>query len=292
MIRPAAFLRRLSKCILPVLFLVGAVAAQAVGTATVDLTNAIFGKGIDVHLTSGTTAVPAASSYDYAITGTVHGTGLLAGILPVGTQLSALLERLQSGSSSVLRGTQPNPNGTLPTGVVDQTFSGSFPIAIGLNVTGSLRIVGRITGTGQIRFHIVNVDFSLPGFANLGTVVFEPGSQVVVSVKPVVEFRVPAESVRENAGALVVRVRRKLNNETSVTVHYSSAPATATASDFVAVSGDLTFAPGEGVKTFPVTIKNRPGTQGSRIFRLRLSAPAGAVIGPNSRDVVTINDAP
>ena len=292
MIPPVVFLRRLSKGILPVLFLIGSVAAHAVGTATVDLSNAIFGKGIDVHLNSGATVVPTASSYDYAISGTVHGTGLLAGVLPVGTQLSALLERLQSGSSSLLQGTQPNPGGTLPTGVVDQTFSGTFPVGVGLNVTGSLRIVGRITGTGQIRFHIVNVDFSLPGFANLGTVVFEPGSKVFVSVKPVVEFRVAAESVRENAGALVVRVRRKLNNETTVTVHYSSAPATATANDFVAVSGDLTFAPGEGVKTFPVTIKNRPGTQGSRIFRLRLNPPVGAIRGPNSRDVVTINDAP
>ena len=275
-----------------VLFFLGSLTAHGVGVATVDLGGATFGKGIDSHLSSGTSVLPAAASYDYAISGTLHGTGLLSGILPVGTQLSALLEKLQAGSSSVLEGTQLNPGGTLPTSVVDQTFSGTFPIGAGLNATGSMQIVGRVTPAGQIRFHVVNVDFSLPGFSNLGTVVFEPGAKVVVSVKPVVEFRVARETVGENAGTLVVRVRRKVNTESTVTVHYASSPATATANDFNAVSGDLTFAAGEVVKVIPVTIKNRAGAQGSRIFRLNLSAPSGGVIGLISREVVTITDAP
>ena len=275
-----------------VLFFLGSLTAHGVGVATVDLGGATFGKGIDSHLSSGTSVLPAAASYDYAISGTLHGTGLLSGILPVGTQLSALLEKLQAGSSSVLEGTQLNPGGTLPTSVVDQTFSGTFPIGAGLNATGSMQIVGRVTAAGQIRFHVVNVDFSLPGFSNLGTVVFEPGAKVVVSVKPVVEFRVARETVGENAGTLVVRVRRKVNTESSVTVHYASSPATATANDFNAVSGDLTFAAGEVVKVIPVTIKNRAGAQGSRIFRLNLSAPSGGIIGLISREVVTITDAP
>ena len=97
-------------------------------------------------------------------------------------------------------------------------------------------------------------------------------------------------SVPENVGTLFVRVRRKLNTDVSATINYSSAPATATASDFVAVSGTLTFDPGEVVKIFPVTIKNRPGVQGSRIFRLRLSNPVGAIIGPFQKEVVTITD--
>ena len=291
MIRPIAFLRGASVCLSAALLLLGGVSAFAVGTATVDLGGATFGKGIDSHLSSGATVLPAASSYDYVISGTVHGTGLLSAILPNGTQLSALLEKIQSGSSSALEGTQVNPGGTLPTSVVNRSFSGNFPIAGGLSASASMQIVGRVTATGQIRFHVVNVDFSVPGFPEIGTVVFEPGAKVVVSVKPVVEFRVAAESVRENAGALVVRVRRKLNTDTSVTVHYSSAPATASASDFDAVSGDLTFAPGEVVKTFPVTIKNRPGAQGNRIFRLRLSPPSSGILGLFSREVVTITDA-
>lgn len=285
-------LRHLSACVCTLLFLLASLTAHAVGTATVDLAGATFGKGFDVHLTSGATSVPAASSYDYEISGTVHGTGLLSGILPVGTHLSALLERLQAGSSSVLEGTQLNPGGTLPTGVVNQTFSGTFPIGAGLNVTGSMQVVGRLSGSGQIRFHIVNVDFTFPGFSNLGTVVFEPGSKVVVSVKPIVEFRVARQTVSENAGTLMVRVRRKVNTDSAVSVHYASSPATATASDFDAVSGDLTFAAGEVVKLIPITIKNRPGAQGSRIFRLNLSEPSGGILGLISREVVTITNAP
>ena len=107
-----------------------------------------------------------------------------------------------------------------------------------------------------------------------------------------VEFRVARETVSENAGTLSVRVRRKVNTDSSVTVHYASATATATAIDFSAVSGDLTFAPGEVVKIIPVTIKNRSGTQGSRIFRLNLSQPDNGILGLISREVVTITDAP
>ena len=291
MIRPIhSFVRSVAGCC-GALLLLTSPSALAVGSAVVDLAGATFGKGLDVHLDSGPTVLPPAAIYDYALSGKVRGTGLLAPLLPSGTDLSDLLERLQAGSSSALTGSQLNPGGTLPFSIVDRTFSGSFPITPGLNASGTVRIVGRATTTGQIRFHVVNADFSVPGFPNLGTVVFEPGAKLVVSVKPLIEFKVGAETVRENAGTLFVRVRRKLNTDTSVTVHYSSAPATATANDFNAVSGDLTFAPGEVVKIFPVTIKNRPGTQGSRIFRLRLSPPAGGILGLNQKDVVTIIDA-
>lgn len=268
------------------------VSARAAGSATVDLGGATFGNGRDVHLNSGADLLPAASSYTYDIGGKLHGTGLLAAILPNGTQLSTLLDTIQAGSSAALKGTQLNPSGVLPISLVNRTFSGSFPVPGGLSASGKVTLVGRVTATGQIRFHVTKVDFNVPGFPDLGTVVFEPGSKVVVSVPPVVEFRVGAESVSENAGPLMVRVRRKLNLAGSVTVHYSSAPLTATASDFTAVSGDLTFSAGEVAKVFPVTIKNRPGAQGSRTFRLRLSPPTGGVIGLNSRDTVTIIDAP
>ena len=101
MIRPIAFLRGASVCLSAALLLLGGVSAFAVGTATVDLGGATFGKGIDSHLSSGATVLPAASSYDYVISGTVHGTGLLSAILPNGTQLSALLEKIQSDGGNV-----------------------------------------------------------------------------------------------------------------------------------------------------------------------------------------------
>lgn len=285
----ASFLR-LSACLSGVCFLIGSPAAYAAGSATVDLNGATFGNGLDVHLSSGTTVLPPAASYDYAISGAVHGTGLLAALLPGGTQLSALLDQIQPGSSSVLSGTQLNVTGTLPFSIINQTFSGSYPISAGVNATANVHLIGRVSAIGQIRFHITDVEFSVPGFPDLGTVVFEPGSKVVVSVKPVIEFKDAFSVVPENLGTLYVRVRRKVNPAGSVTVHYSSVPINATASDFDAVSGDLTFAPGEVVKIFPVTIKNRAGAQGNRSFRLRLSPPVGGVLGLIPKEVVTITD--
>lgn len=289
MSRLISFLRW-SVCLSSVCLLLGRPVAQAAGSATVVLDGATFGNGLDVHLNSGTTVLPAAASYDYVISGAVHGTGWLAALLPNGTQLSALLEQIQPGGSSVLSGTQLNPGGTLPFTIVDQTFSGTFPISAAFTATANVRLVGRMNALGRVRFHVVDVDFNVPGFPNLGTVVFEPGSTVVVSVKPVIEFVVAAASIPENLGTLMVRVRRKLNRSGFVTVHYSSAPITATASDFDAVAGDLTFAPGETVKILPVTIQNRAGAQGNRSFRVRLSAPEGGVLGLIRKEVVTITD--
>ena len=285
----ASFLR-LSACLFGACLLLGSPAAQAAGSATVDLNGATFGSGLDVHLNSGATYLPPAASYDYVISGAVHGTGLLAALLPNGTQLSSLLDQIQSGSSSVLSGTQLNPNGTIPFTIIDQTFSGSYPVSAGITATANVHLVGRVSAIGQIRFHITDVEFSVPGFPNLGTVVFEPGSKVVVSVKPVIEFKEAFAVVPENLGTLFVRVRRKVNPAGTVTVRYSSVPITATASDFDAVSGDLTFAPGEVVKIFPVTIKNRAGAQGNRSFRLRLNPPVGGVRGLIPSEVVTITD--
>lgn len=288
--RLLASIVRLSACLSTAILLANT-SSHAVGVATVDLNGATFGKGVDVHLSSGATAVPASASYDYAISGTVHGTGLLSAILPVGTDISVLLEKLQVGSSSVLTGTQLNASGRLPAAIVDREFSGTFAIGGGLNVSGSLRLIGGLARTGQIRFHVINVDFSIPGFTQLGTVVFEPGSKVVVSVKPVIEFVAATQSVRENVGTVNIRVRRKVNTESAVTVQYASSNASATANDFTPVSGTLTFAPGEVVKLIPITIKNRAGTQGVRAFRLSLSQATGGLIGLLSREVVTITDA-
>ena len=186
---------RFATCVSALLLVFANVSARAAGSATVDLGGATFGKGLDVHLSSGATLLPAASSYNYSISGTLHGTGLLSAILPNGTQLGTLLDKIQAGSSSALSGTQLNPGGTLPISLVNRTFSGSFPIPGAFTVSASVTVIGRVTATGQIRFHVTNVDFNVPGVPDLGTVVFEPGSKLVVSVPPVIEFRVAAQSV-------------------------------------------------------------------------------------------------
>jgi len=78
----------------------------------------------------------------------------------------------------------------------------------------------------------------------------------------------------------------------SVSVHYQTADRSATAgSDYVATSGDVTFAPGEMSKSVPVTIIGDSQTELSESFAMVLSAPTNAiVITPSSLGIGTILD--
>src|SRR5205823_2366353 len=73
----------------------------------------------------------------------------------------------------------------------------------------------------------------------------------------VLEFRMNAQEVSENAGAATITVTRAGGAQGSVTVHFATAAGTATAgSDYEAVSGVLTFADGELSQTFTVAVQN------------------------------------
>jgi hypothetical protein len=77
-----------------------------------------------------------------------------------------------------------------------------------------------------------------------------------------------------------------------VSVHYETGDRTATAgADYVATSGDLTFAPGEMSKSIPVTIIGDSQAELTESFFMVLSAPTNAiVITPASLGFGTILD--
>jgi len=79
-----------------------------------------------------------------------------------------------------------------------------------------------------------------------------------------------------------------------VTVHYATADGTATAgSDYVATSGDLTFAPGQTVATFPVTINGDLVNEADETFTVALSNPSpNAVINVGTAQGTITNDDP
>jgi hypothetical protein len=80
----------------------------------------------------------------------------------------------------------------------------------------------------------------------------------------------------------------------TVTVNYGTAPGTAKGgTDFTPVSGTLTFAPGEKVKTFTVPLRADALVDGNETVLLGLAGPTGgALLGPVSSAVLTILDAP
>ena len=271
-----------------------AVLTAGAGAAVVDISNAVFGKGKEIHLTSGMTTIPAAPSYDYAVTGTVHGTGLLAAVIPNGTPIATLIDKIKAGSSSTLAGTQLNPNDTLPFAVLNKTYAGSFALGPS-TASGTLTIKGKVTAAGVIKFDVINVDFTVPGLGDLGTVVFETGSKLTVNATAVLGFTTLTTSVKENAGPVVLTVKRKFNTTGVATVAYESIPGTATSADYTPVpaGSTLQFADGDASKTITIPITNRSGTQGSRSFKVKLSSPTNGVLNPfKKKEVVTITDAP
>ncbi len=290
---------RFAACISTIFLGLAGVSALAKGSATVDLAHAEFANGLEVHLDSGTTLIPAATSYTYSLTGTVHVTGLLALMFPEAVSpidLSVFLEKLQPSSSSVLSGTYANPGGTLPVKFIKQTFTGSTTLPGGQVASGSVRIVGKVNASGQLRFDVTNVDFNITNvFLNLGTVVFDAGS-LTVTAPSTIELKSTAITAAENAMAKVI-VKRKISDVGVASVHYETLPATvepiAAGVDYTSVSGDLSFGDGETTKFFEVPITKREGTQGDRNFKVKLSAPTGgASLGLKRKAIVTITDAP
>jgi hypothetical protein len=268
--------------------------AVAAPVVTVDLSGTTFGDNQDVHVNSGAQRIAAARSYGYEIEGTVHGTGLLAQVVPNGTSLAELIEAIETGGSSFLSGRQANPTGTLPFRVINRTYSGEVPIPNTVfSASASVTLLGKITATGLVRFDVTNVNISLPIPTDVGTIVFEPGSKLTVSVSPVIEFRNAAATVSEDAGSISLTVKRRFNPTGAVTVNFTTVVGTATLEDYELTSGTLTFADGETVKMIVVPITNRAGAQGNRTFKVKLSSPGGgAILGVKRKEFVTITDAP
>jgi hypothetical protein len=74
----------------------------------------------------------------------------------------------------------------------------------------------------------------------------------------------------------------------TVTVNFASADATASSpSDYLPVSGTLTFFPGDTTKTIPVTINSDSVSEPTKTFVINLSSPAGAIL-LNTQGVGTI----
>ncbi|WP_293776083.1 Calx-beta domain-containing protein [uncultured Oxalicibacterium sp.] len=89
-------------------------------------------------------------------------------------------------------------------------------------------------------------------------------------------------SVNESAGTATFTVTLSAVSGQSVTVNYASSNGTATAgSDYTAVNGTLTFAPGETTKTITVQITNDTVYEGNETFNINLSSPNNATISDN-----------
>ena len=113
------------------------------------------------------------------------------------------------------------------------------------------------------------------------------------SSKAVVQFSAAGITVGEDIGTAHVGVVRRGVLMSTVTVKYSSQSGTATAGlDFIAVSGELTFFPGQTSATIKVPILDDDIQEGKETFAISLVAPetGNVVIGETKECEVTIED--
>jgi hypothetical protein len=77
----------------------------------------------------------------------------------------------------------------------------------------------------------------------------------------------------------------------AVTVNYGTANGTATSpTDYVPISGTLSYAPGETTRTVVVTVNGDTTTESSETFFVNLSVPVNAVIGDGQGVGTIVND--
>jgi len=79
----------------------------------------------------------------------------------------------------------------------------------------------------------------------------------------------------------------------TATIQYSITDVTAAAgSDYVPVSGTITFKPGDGIKSFPISLIYDKQIEQPETFIINLTNPTGSIARGRQTVVVTINDAP
>ena len=198
---------RFAVCVSALCLGLGFASVRAAGSATVNLAGAEFGRGLDVHLNSGTTVLPPAASYKYSLEGSVRFTGLLALVFPASIDIATLVDQIQPGSSAMLSGTYQNPNGTLPLRVINQTFAGSVQVPGGQTLSASVKIVAKVNAAGQVRIDVTDVDFSVTNFhLDPGTIIFDSGS-LIVDAPSVIEFKSALLKVSEDVGTARLTVK-------------------------------------------------------------------------------------
>lgn len=117
----------------------------------------------------------------------------------------------------------------------------------------------------------------------------------IIDNDPLPQLSVNQVSVTErDADSVVATLTVRLNTASGreVTVNYSTADSTATAgSDYNAVSGTLTFAPGETSKSVPVTVRGDLLDEVNEAFAFNLSGATNATVSTTpGRVTITDND--
>jgi len=157
-----------------------------------------------------------------------------------------------------------------------------------LSKTVSVPVMGDLLKEGDEMFFLdlnsLSAGYVIKG-QGLGTIIDDDGATRL-------QFSAATYSVNEGGGSLGVTVLRSGDSSAATSVAYATSDGTAMAGqDYTAVSGKLSFAAGETIKTFPINITEDQLQEGNEILNLTLSNPSnGALLSSPSTAVVTIVD--
>ena len=137
----------------------------------------------------------------------------------------------------------------------------------------------------------VLLDLGNPVNTTLGTPASATLTIVDDETEPTIQLSSAAYSVGEADGSAVITVTMIGTSAFTTTVDYATSDGTAIdGTDYTAISGTLTFAPGETSATFEVAILDNSVDEADRDFNVAISNPVGASLGTPAAAVVTILD--
>jgi hypothetical protein len=161
---------------------ISAYAGDDLDSSTIDLQGVALQSGTIAKKASDNDAIGASPIYQYAISGTVTGSGSFS-FISAGTDVATALDLVQPGFSENLTGVIVNAKGKLPFIVVNRKLQGSFNVG---PVPASARatVQAGITKPGQTFFSFTGVSFLVGGFPLPGNskITFDAGSTCRVFV--------------------------------------------------------------------------------------------------------------
>jgi hypothetical protein len=187
----------------------------------------------------------------------------------------------QDGSATITDGDYQTSRGTL-------TFAPGVTLqAITVKVNGDRKF--EPNETFSIRLTPTNADLSTAPGQGIGTILPD-------DFRPTIAIRSDVPKNEGNSGNTPLLFYAELSNPSSETVSVQFATrngsATDTDSDFVANSGQLTFAPGETIKTITVQAIGDTRYELNEAFGVELSNPTNASLGTLSTTGSILNDDP
>ncbi|HEX8337943.1 MAG TPA: Calx-beta domain-containing protein, partial [Pyrinomonadaceae bacterium] len=130
----------------------------------------------------------------------------------------------------------------------------------------------------------------LTGGATAGAV--PAATLTILDDDPVIRFPGATFSVGENAGSVNIPIERVGGTTRQSSVTYTVSAHTASANDFTASTGTLTFAPGETSKNITVNVNDDLVNERDEQFFVDLTNFTGAAVGLSHTAVTILNDDP